>query len=96
MGALLIDAMRAFNEGNRKMMVHIARHEWLSRSWVLFNAHRNHSALVTRGEIASKTLLLYSREEVAQGFSLAMVACAMLMLLFAHLLKITCLEITSV
>ena len=49
-GVLLIDARNAFNEGNRKMMMWVARHEWPSGSRFLFNIYRHHSVLVMRGE----------------------------------------------
>ena len=49
-GVLLIDARNAFNEGNRKMMMWVARHEWPSGSRFLFNIYKHHSVLVMRGE----------------------------------------------
>ena len=55
-GVLLIDARNAFNEGNRKMMVYVARHEWPSGTRFLFNMYRHHSVLVMRGETASKSV----------------------------------------
>ena len=53
-GGVAIDARNAFNEGNLKMMVCIARHEWPSGSRFLFNMHRHHSVLVLRDETALK------------------------------------------
>ena len=49
-GVLLIDARNSFNEGNRKKMVWVARHLWLSGARFLFNMYRNHAVLVMRGD----------------------------------------------
>ena len=48
-GVLLIDARNMYNEGNRKMMIWVARHEWPSGSRFLFNIYIHHSILVMRG-----------------------------------------------
>ena len=92
-GVLLIDARNAFNEGNRKMMACIVRHEWPSGSRFLFNMHRHHSVLVMRGETASKTVILHSKEGVTQGCPLSMVGYAILMLPMMQLLKIRILKL---
>ena len=94
--SLLIDARNAFNKGNRKIMVHIARHELPSCSRFLFNMQMNLSVLVSRGETASNLMFLHSRERITYGFPLAMVACATLMLPLIKLLKKTYLEISLV
>ena len=86
-GVFLIDARNAFNEGNRKIMAHVARREWLSDSRFLFNTHRHHSVLVVRGETASITTFLHSKEGIAQGCTLAMVGHATLMLPMMQSLK---------
>ena len=55
---LLIDAMNAFNEGNRKMIFWVTRHEWPSGSRFLFNIYRHHTVLVMRGKSKKKTFFL--------------------------------------
>ena len=49
-GMLLIDAKNAFNEGSRKMMAWVARHEWPLGCRMLLSFYRHHSSLVIRGE----------------------------------------------
>ena len=49
-GVLLIDTRNAFNEGNRKLMVWVARHEWPTGARFLFNMYRHHAILILRGE----------------------------------------------
>ena len=55
---LLIDTMNAFNEGNRKMMLGVTRHEWPSRSRFLFNIYRHHTVLLMRGKSEKKRVFL--------------------------------------
>ena len=45
-GVLLIDARNAFNEGNRKLMVWLARHEWPTGARFSFNMYRHHTIIV--------------------------------------------------
>ena len=86
-GVLLIDARNAFNEGNRKMMLYVARHEWPSGSRFLFNMYRHNSVLVLRGKRAKDAVFLHSKEGVTQGCPLSMVAYALLILPLIKQLK---------
>ena len=86
-GILLIDARNAFNEGNRKMMLCVARHEWPSGARFLFNLYRHHSVLIMRGETAKMTITLHSKEGVTQGCPLSMIGYAILILPLIKQLK---------
>ena len=86
-GILLIDARNAFNEGNRKVMVSVARHLWPSGARFLFHVYRHWGTLVTRGEKKKETVFLFSKEGVTQGFPLAMVGYGLLILPIIRKLK---------
>ena len=48
-GFLLVGTRNAFNKGNRKMVIWIARYEWPYRSCFLFDIYRYYSNLVIKG-----------------------------------------------
>ena len=77
---LLIDAKNAFNEGSRKMMAWVARHEWPSGCRMLLNFYRHHSSLVIRGECPEDSMFLLSKEGVTQGCPFSMVGYGLLVL----------------
>ena len=61
-GILMIDARNAFNEGNRKIIVWVARHLWQSGVRFLFNMYKHHTVLILRGKI-KKSWFLFSVEK---------------------------------
>ena len=84
---LLIDSHNAFNEGNRKMMAWLARHEWPSGCRMLLNFYRHHSSLVICGEEPPMSESIQSMEGVMQGCPFAMVGYDLLVLPFIHQLQ---------
>ena len=62
-GILMIDARNAFNEGNWKMMVWVARHLWPSGVCFLFNMYRHHAVLILRGKIKRRRFLFSVKKE---------------------------------
>ena len=59
----MIDARNAFNEGNWKMMVWVARHLWPSGVCFLFNMYRHHAVLILRGKIKRSRFLFSVKKE---------------------------------
>ena len=71
-GFLLIDARNAFHEINRKVMLWVIRHEWLSGARFCFNCYQYHALLVNHGTIG-KSVIISSQEGVTQGDLLSMI-----------------------
>ena len=92
-GILMIDVRNAFNEGNQKMMVWIARHVWPSGVYFLFNTYRHHAVLILRGGNTKESVFTFSREGIVQGCSLATTGYGLLVLPLIRKLKV---EFTSV
>ena len=78
-GVLLIDTKNVFNEGNRKMMMLVAKYEWPFGSHFLLNNYRNHSGLAMRGEF-KKNVFIHSKKGQTQGCSLAILEYGILLL----------------
>ena len=71
-GALMLDAVNAFNELRRVLMIWVVRHEWAMGFHFVFNCYRHWARLVVHS--SSGTLfVLYSMEGVTQGDPLAMI-----------------------
>ena len=87
MGSLLIDARNEFNEGNRKVMVWVTRHLWLSGARFLFNVYIHWGTLVMRGKKKKETVFLFNKEGVPQGCPLAIAGYGLLILPLIRKLK---------
>ena len=84
---LLIDDMNAFNEGNMKILIWAARHEWPSGSRFLFDIYRHHTVLLMRGENKKETHFIFCSERASQICPLAMIGYGILLLPLIRKLK---------
>ena len=89
----MTDVRNAFNEGNQKMMVCVARHLWPSGVYFLFNMYRHHTVLILKGGNTKESVFIFSREGIVQGYSLATTGYGILVLPLIRKLKV---EFTSV
>ena len=92
-GILLIDTCNTFNEGNSKLMVYVARHEWSTGERFLFNMYRYHAILILR--VKKDVKMILSKEGITQGCPLTTTGYGLLVLPVIRQLKVEFSDIYS-
>jgi hypothetical protein len=66
-GSALFDACNGFNKLNHYLMLWNIVHQWNHRSWYAFNRYRHWVCCLVQTEPGEPTLLIQSKEGIAQG-----------------------------